>query len=115
TREAAAVKQRRVEAIKISASAQDTGLQDRCLAFVTAGPPMLPYSYNSNYRILQTPNAFVVHAEMNHDTRIVHLDGRRHLPPTIRLWMGDSIGHWEGNTLVVDTTNFNDGGGFYGD
>jgi hypothetical protein len=112
---AAAVKRRRVEAMKNAASAQDTGLQDRCLAFVTAGPPMLPYSYNSNYRILQTPGAVVVHAEMNHDTRIIHLDDRRHLPDGIRLWMGDSIGHWEADTLVVDTTNFNDGGGFYGD
>jgi hypothetical protein len=112
---AADVKRRRLEGIKNQASAQDTGLQDRCLAFVTAGPPMLPYSYNSNYRIVQTRDAFVVHAEMNHDTRIIHLDGRPHLPPGIRLWMGDSIGHWEGATLVVDTTNFNDGGGFYGD
>jgi hypothetical protein len=112
---AADVKRRRLEGIKNPASARDTGLQDQCLAFVTAGPPMLPYSYNSNYRIMQTKDVFVVHSEMIHDTRIIHLDGRPHLPPTIRLWQGDSIGHWEGNTLVVDTTNFNDGGGFYGD
>src|SRR5437868_11199158 len=52
---------------------------------------------------------------MNHDARIIHLDGRPHLPPGIRRWMGDSVGHWVANTLVVDTTNFNDGGGFYGD
>ena len=65
---------------KNPASAQETGLQDQCLAFVTAGPPMLPYSYNSNYRIMQTRDAFVVHAEMIHDTRIIHLDGRPHLP-----------------------------------
>ncbi len=115
TPEAAAVKLRRVEAMKNAASAQDTGLQDQCLAFLTAGPPMLPYSYNSNYQILQTKDAFVVHAEMIHDTRIIRLDGRPHLPPGIRLWLGDSIGHWEGDTLVVDTTNFNDSGGFYGD
>ncbi len=115
TPEAAAVKLRRVEAMKNAASAQDTGLQDQCLAFLTAGPPMLPYSYNSNYQILQTKDAFVVHAEMIHDTRIIRLDGRPHLPPEIRLWLGDSIGHWEGHTLVVDTTNFNDSGGFYGD
>jgi hypothetical protein len=115
TPEAAAVKRRRVEAMKDAASAQDLGLQDQCLAFLTAGPPMLPYSYNSNYRIMQTKDAFVVHAEMIHDTRIIHLDGRPHLPPEIRLWLGDSIGHWEGDTLVVDTTNFNDSGGFYGD
>jgi hypothetical protein len=115
TPEAAAVKRRRVDAMKDAASAQDTGLQDQCLAFVTAGPPMLPYSYNSNYEILQTRDAFVVHAEMIHDTRIIRLDGRPHPRREIRLWLGDSIGHWEGDTLVVDTTNFNDSGGFYGD
>jgi hypothetical protein len=112
---AAEIKRRRVEGMRSAASAEDLGLQDQCLAFLTAGPPMLPYSYNSNYQIMQTKDAFVVHAEMIHDTRIIHLDGRPHLPAGIRLWLGDSIGHWEGATLVVDTTNFNDGGGFYGD
>jgi hypothetical protein len=112
---AAEVKRRRVDAMKSAASAQDTGLQDQCLAFLTAGPPMLPYSYNSNYQILQTKDAFVVHAEMIHDARIIRLDGRPHLPADIRLWLGDSVGHWAGSTLVVDTTNFNDSGGFYGD
>ena len=76
---------------------------------------MLPYSYNSNYRIIQTDRDVIIHAEMAHDTRIVHLDGRPHLPQSVRLWLGDSIGHWEGTTLVVDTTNFNDAGGLYGD
>jgi hypothetical protein len=94
---------------------EDMGLQDRCLAFATAGPPMLPYSYNSNYQFVQTKDAVVIHAEMIHDARIVHLDRRSHLPPTIRRWLGDSIGRWDGETLVVDTTNFNDAGGFYGD
>ena len=112
---AADIKRRRLEAIKNPASAQDTGLQDQCLAFVTAGPPMLPYSYNSNYQIVQTKDAFVVHVEMLHDARIIHMDGRPHLPPEMRLWSGDSVGRWEGDTLVVDTTNFNDSGGFYGD
>ena len=112
---AAAVKQRRLAGIKTPGSAQETGLQDRCLAMVTAGPPMLPYSYNSNYQIIQSADAIVIHVEMIHDTRIIRLDGRPHLPSTIRLWAGDSVGRWEGDTLVVDTTNFNDGGGFYGD
>jgi hypothetical protein len=112
---AADVKRRRVEAMRSGAGAEDLGLQDQCLAFLTAGPPMLPYSYNSNYQIMQTRDAFVVHTEMIHDARIIHLDGRPHLPSGIRLWLGDSIGHWDGATLVVDTTNFNDGGGFYGD
>ena len=94
---------------------EELGLQDQCLAFLTAGPPLLPYSYNSNYQIVQTDTAILVHAEMIHDARIIHLDGRPHPPPGIRKWNGDSIGRWEGNTLVVDTTNFNDGGGFYGD
>jgi hypothetical protein len=114
TAAAAAFKRRRVEAMTNAASAEDTGLQDQCLAFLTAGPPMLPYSYNSNYQIMQTKDAFVVHVEMMHDARIIHLDGRSHLPSEIRLWLGDSIGHWAGDTLVVDTTNFNDAGGFYG-
>ena len=112
---AAGVRRRRLDGMKDAPSAEDTGLQDQCLAFVTAGPPMLPYSYNSNYQIMQTPDAFVVHVEMIHDARIIRLDGRPHLPPAIRLWLGDSIGHWAGDTLVVDTTNFNDSGGFYGD
>jgi hypothetical protein len=115
TPEAAEIKRRRIEALKNVESAQDTGLQDQCLAFLTAGPPMLPYSYNSNYQIIQTRDAFLIHAEMIHDARIIRLDGRPHLTPEIRLWLGDSIGRWEGDTLVVDTTNFNDSGGFYGE
>jgi hypothetical protein len=59
-------------------------------------------------------DAGLVHVEMIHDARIIHMDGRPDLSPTIRRWMGDSIGHWVGNTPVVDTTNFNDSGGFYG-
>ena len=91
------------------------GLQDRCLVFPTAVPPMIPYRYNSNYQIIQTDDAVVVVSEMVHDARIIRLDRRSHLPSDIRQWLGDSVGHWEGATLVVDTTNFNDAGGFYGD
>jgi len=112
---AAEVKRRRLAGIKNPASAQETGLQDRCLAMVTAGPPMLPYSYNSNYQIVQSADSIVIQVEMIHDTRVIRLDGRPHLPSSIRLWKGDSVGRWEADTLVVDTTNFNDGGGFYGD
>ena len=115
TAAAAEVRQRRVERQRKFENPEDLGLQDRCLAFLTSGPPLLPYSYNSNYQIIQTNDAFVIHAEMIHETRIVHLDGRAHLPSNIRLWMGDSIGRWDGTTLIVDTTNFNDAGGFYGD
>jgi hypothetical protein len=95
-------------------SATDLGLQDRCIVFSTAAPPMIPYSYNSNYQIVQTGREVAIHVEMIHDTRIIPVDGRGHLPPTVRLWLGDSIGHWEDKTLVVDTTNFNDGDGFFG-
>ncbi len=112
---AAEIKRRRLEGLKTFENPEDLGLQDQCVAFLTAGPPMLPYSYNSNYQIMQTRDAVLIHAEMIHDTRVVPLDGRPHLPPSIRLWMGDPVGHWEGNTLVIDSTNFNDGGGFYGD
>jgi hypothetical protein len=112
---AADVKRRRMDGIRNPENAEDLGLQDQCLAFLTAGPPMLPYSYNSNYQILQTRDAFVVHVEMIHDARIIRTDGSPHLPAAIRRWMGDSVGHWTGDTLVVDTTNFNDAGGFYGD
>ncbi|MDP2319044.1 MAG: hypothetical protein Q8O42_06875 [Acidobacteriota bacterium] len=112
---AAEVKRRKLEALKRFENPEDLGLQDRCLSFLTAGPPMLPYSYNSNYQIVQTDAAVMVHAEMIHDARIIHVDGRGHRPSRIRSTMGESIGRWEGNTLVVDTTNFDDGGGFYGD
>ena len=111
---AAEISRRVVERQRSPEGPEDLGLQDQCVAFETAGPPMLPYSYNSNYQIVQTRDTVVVHVEMNHDARIIHLDGRPHLPPGIRRWMGDSIGHWAGHTLVVDTTNFNDAGGFYG-
>jgi len=112
---AAEVLRQRVERQKHVEGPEDMGLQDRCLAFATAGPPMLPYSYNSNYQIVRTRDAIVIQAEMIHDARIVHMDGRTHLPASIRRWMGDSIGHWDGDTLVIDTTNFNDAGGFYGE
>jgi len=112
---AAEIKRRRLEGLKKFENPEDLGLQDQCLQFLTAGPPMLPYSYNSNYQIVQTDAAVLVHAEMIHDARIIPVDGRPHLPSRMRSWLGDSIGRWEGDTLVVDTTNFNDGGGFYGD
>lgn len=112
---AAEIRRRRVEGIRAAENPEDLGLQDQCLTFLTSGPPLLPYTYNSNYQIVVTKNAVVVHAEMIHDARIIHMDGRPHVPPGVRLWMGDSIGRWEGNTLVVDTTNFKEGRGFYGD
>jgi hypothetical protein len=90
------------------AGPEDTGLPVRCLLWPTAGPPMLPSGYNNNYQILQVPGYVVILIEMIHDVRIIPLDGRPHLPKNIRQWMGDSRGRWDGNTLVVDTTNFTD-------
>jgi len=112
---AAEIRRQRLERMRLAENPEDLGLQDQCLAFSTAGPPLLPYSYNSNYQIVVTGDAVVVHAEMIHDARVIYVDGRPHLPPGVRQWMGDSIGRWEGDTLVVDTTNFKHGSGFYGD
>jgi len=79
---------------------------DRC---ITRGVPagMFPAGYNNSYQILQTPGYVVIFYEMIHETRIIPVDGRPHLPASVRQWNGDSRGHWEGNTLVVDTTNYN--------
>jgi hypothetical protein len=85
---------------------EDRALVERCILWPTAGPPMVPSGYNNNYQILQTPGSVVILIEMIHDVRIIPLDGRPHLSHNIRHWMGDSRGRWEGNTLVVDTTNF---------
>lgn len=78
----------------------------RCLARANVGPPLLPSAYNSNLQIVQGLGYVALEAEMIHDVRIIPTDGRPHISQNIRLWMGDSVGHWEGNTLVVDTTNF---------
>jgi hypothetical protein len=68
---------------------------------------MFPAGYNNAYQILQTPGYVVIMSEMIHDARVIPLDGRAHAPADVRSWDGDSRGRWEGNTLVVDTTNFN--------
>jgi hypothetical protein len=80
----------------------------RCLMGFNAGPPMQPSAYNNNMQLIQTEDAVVIVTEMVHDARIVPLDGRPHLPADMRLWLGDSRGRWEGDTLVVETTNFTD-------
>jgi hypothetical protein len=80
----------------------------RCLARANVGPPLLPAAYNSNLQILEGAGYVAIETEMIHDVRMIPTDGRPHLDPSIRQWMGDSVGHWEGNTLVVDTTNFTD-------
>jgi len=93
---------------------EDRGLNERCLLTVTTGPPMLPGPYNNNYQILQTPQAVAIFNEMIHETRTIPTDGRPHLPATVRQWKGDSIGHWEGDTVVIDTTNFTEKTNFRG-
>jgi hypothetical protein len=85
---------------------EDRSLAERCILWPTAGPPMLPSGYNNNYQILQTPGYVVILIEMIHDVRMIPLDGRPHAPQEVRQWMGDSRGRWDGNTLVVTTTNF---------
>ena len=91
-------------------SVKDRPLGERCLLGFgsTSGPPMMPVLYNNNYEIVQTPNAIMILVEMVHDVRLIRMDGSPHLPGNMRKWLGDSIGHWEGDTLVVDTTNFTD-------
>lgn len=83
----------------------DRNLAERC---ITRGAPKLPGGYNNNFQIYQPPGYVVIFQEMIHETRIIPLDGRPHAGKDVRLWMGDSRGHWEGDTLVIDTTNFND-------
>jgi hypothetical protein len=115
TPEAEALRRRRVDEIRKMENPEGLGLQDQCLTFLSSGPPLLPYTYNSNYQIVQTDKVIVVHAEMLAEARHIYLDGRPHPPPGVKLWAGHAVGRWEGNTLVVDSTNFNDGRGFYGD
>jgi len=90
---------------------EDMTTIERCITWITSGPPMLPSFYNNNYQIVQTHDAVVILAEMVHDVRIIPLDGRPH--EDIPQWMGDSRGHWEGDTLVVDTVNFNGRRGWF--
>jgi hypothetical protein len=82
---------------------EDRSLSERCITF---GVPRLGAAYNSYYQFLQTPHYVAIYQETIHDARIIPLDGRSHVQQDIRQWHGDSRGHWEGNTLVVDTTNY---------
>jgi hypothetical protein len=93
---------------------ESLGLGGRCIVAGGEGPPMLPEAYDSNMQFQQGPGYVVILQEQIHDARIIPLDGRPHLGPNIRQFLGDSRGHWEGNTLVVDTTNFTDRTNFRG-
>ena len=93
------------------AGPEDRSLWERCL---TRGVPRTPGSYNNHFQIFQTPGHVVILIEMVHEARIIPLDGRPHVGPTIRQWLGDSRGRREGDTLVVETTNFTDKTNFRG-
>ncbi len=91
---------------RAAANPEDLPVYERCILGFNAGPPIIPGGYNQNIQLFQTRDYLVINTEMNHDARIVPLDGRPHLPTHLRQWNGDSRGRWEGDTLVVTTTNF---------
>jgi len=93
---------------------ENRNLQERCIVYSTEGPPMLPSAYNSNLQIIQGKGYVAIETEMIHSARIIPTDNSPHLPADIRQWLGDSRGHWEGQTLVVDTTNFTEKTAFRG-
>jgi hypothetical protein len=96
---------------------EDLSLSDRCLVGFNAGPPLTPSAYNNNIHLFHTKDQLAIVNEMIHSTRIIALDGRPHLSQAVRQWLGDSRGKWDGDTLVVETTNFRPetapGGGDY--
>jgi hypothetical protein len=93
---------------------QNEPLGARCLLMDRIGPPMLAGAYNNGYQIMQAPGYVMILVEMLHDVRIIPLDGRPQLPPNVRQWTGSYRGHWEGQTLVVETTNLTDKFAFQG-
>ncbi len=86
---------------------EDRGLSERCIVGFNSGPPFMPSSYNNNVQLIQHQNHVVILTEMIHDARVVPLDRNHNLTDDIRLWSGDSRGYWDGDTLVVETKNFN--------
>ena len=87
---------------------ENRSTDERCISVRNAGPPMIPTNYNANYQIVQSPGVVALLSEQIHDVRIIPTDGRAHAPHDVRFVNGDSVGHWEGETLVVETTNFTD-------
>ena len=85
---------------------EERPLAERCILGFNSGPPMVPSAYNNNMQLVQTPTHVMILNEMIHSARIVDMSGRPHRPTSMRFLTGDSIGRWEGDTLVVDTTNF---------
>jgi len=93
---------------------EDLSLSSRCIVDAQESVPMLSGGYNNNLQIVQGAGSVAILNEMNHSVRVVAMDGRPHLPADVHQFRGDSIGHWEGNTLVVDSTNFTDRNPFHG-
>jgi hypothetical protein len=93
---------------------EERPLAERCILGFNSGPPMIPSAYNNNMQLVQTRDYVLIHNEMIHSARVIDLKRQSHLGKDVRLLTGDSIGHWEGDTLVVDTTNFLKEGGFRG-
>jgi len=93
---------------------EDRNTNERCITGFNAGPPMNPSAYNNNMQLFQTADYVVILNEMVHDARVIPLDERSHLPTHVRQWHGDSRGHWDGDTLVVDTRNYTDKTNFRG-
>ena len=93
---------------------EDRPLGERCIHQQRTGPPMMPGGYNNNMRLFQRPGSVAILTEQIHEVRVIPLDGRPHLGDAFAQWKGDSRGHWEGDTLVVDTINFNGKNAFQG-
>jgi hypothetical protein len=98
----------------VSDSAQTRSLAERCISWGNVGPPMIPPTYYANFQILQSRDTVIIRHELMHDVRVIYLDGRSHPSSSIQYLAGHSVGRWEGDTLVVDTTNFTDQTNFRG-
>jgi hypothetical protein len=99
---------RRAQLRRLADGPEERDASERCLLGYNSGPPMIPVGYNQNVQIVQTRDYVMVHNEMVHTARIIPVDARPHPAPQFQSWSGDSRGRWEGDTLVVETTNFND-------
>ena len=108
------VTDRRAVIARAAHGVEDRPLGERCIHQQRTGPPMMPGGYNNNMRLFQLPGYVAILTEQIHEVRVIPLDGRPHLSDGIQQWKGDSRGRWEGDTLVVDTINFNGKNAFRG-
>ena len=105
---------RRAAGERAAIGPEDRGVAERCILGFNSGPPMNPSAYNNNVQVFQVPGYIVLLNEMVHNARIIPVDGRPRLGSDIRQWVGDSRGHWDGDTLVVETSNFTEKTNFRG-